>query len=140
MMQPVTMRFRTDAVLVAELKGLGKSFEDYLGRFGDSELRELWDSTPPAEPGDTWRSTWYGTGNVAGYMICCPQCREVHRWTTANNCASKQPGGSCSHSGLGSCWTWTGEAEQNTLTASPSLHASGACGWHGWLRNGVLSE
>lgn len=99
--------------------------------------------TAPAQPGDTWRVHWYSPdtarGPVAGYDICCVQCGEVHAWTTALNCASRRPDGHCDHMGVGSCWTWTGSARRNTLTAIPSLHAINACGWHGWLRDGVLT-
>jgi hypothetical protein len=102
---------------------------------------------PPAQPGDIWRLRWYkqgGEGPIAGYAICCPKCGEVHHWTQAANCARTVDTSSgvkvCAHSGTGSCWTWTGSAEEGTLTADPSLHASGACGWHGWLKNGVLAE
>lgn len=141
------IRFRTDGPSIAELKGLGKPRPDYYDQ-------ALWDATPPAEPGDTWRMRWHGgydkagnrlEGPVAGYAICCPQCREVHHWTTADNCATKGQNPeyphSCLHSlsgSLGSCWIWTGSAEDGTLTAHPSLFASGACGWHGWLQNGDL--
>lgn len=138
------MRFRTDNAHIAELKALGKPFK----QFNDWPTREQWDATPAAEPGDTWRLHWYrpidytGPELLAGYAICCPGCRHVHCWTGALNCASKRERESgvvtCDHNGVASCWTWTGSAEDGTLTASPSLHAVGACGWHGWLQNGEL--
>jgi hypothetical protein len=109
---------------------------------------------PPAKPGDTWRSRWYkanGEGPIAGYQICCPKCGEVHSWCTANNCSAPRrtfkwqdsagawhESSTCEHSGVSSCWQWTGSAEDNALSAQPSLLASGACGWHGFLTNGVL--
>ena len=118
------MRFRTD------------------GFWFDPEVK---DDRPAPEPGDTWAIHWHGGGDglirgpLAGYAICCPKCRAIHHWTTANNCSSLKPGSaSCGHSGSGSCWQWSGSAEGNALTASPSLHASGSCGWHGWLKNGIL--
>lgn len=101
-------------------------------------------ATPPAEPGDCWRLTHFEGGALAGYAIACPQCREVHYWGSANNCGSRRPrdggGWACEHTGRGSCWDWTGSAEEGTLTASPSLLATAPalCGWHGWLRNGEL--
>lgn len=112
-------------------------------------------ATPPAEPGDTWRLFFHhegeGDGPVAGYGICCPGCRQVHYWSSASNCEPKvqrtgrNPDGSefsywtCEHrERRESCWTWTGSAEEGTLSAYASLYAKGACGWHGWLRNGEL--
>lgn len=109
----------------------------------------------PAQPGDCWRTRWWaasGEGPIAGYAICCPKCLQVHSWSSARNCSTKRPlpgGGSvCAHSGIGSCWQWSGSAEDGTLTASPSLHAIAegpkvgieghGCGWHGWLQNGEL--
>lgn len=151
------MRFRTDGDRYAEAKGLGRTFEqEHSCKCGRDDCplapsatnRALWDATPAAEPGDTWRVHWYrpidytGPELLAGYAICCPGCRHVHRWTGALNCASKRERESgvvtCDHNGVASCWTWTGSAEDGTLTASPSLHAVGACGWHGWLQNGEL--
>lgn len=99
----------------------------------------------PAQPGDCWRAHWHalsGVGPIAGYAICCPKCLQVHSWTSARNCKP------CPHQGIGSCWQWSGSAEDGTLTASPSLHALAkgpkvgidghGCGWHGWLQNGEL--
>lgn len=115
------MRFRTD----------GSYFPKPRDRKPD-------DHRPLPVPGDVWRIV-FGDGETAGYAICCPKCQEIHYWTSANNC-DRSDGGSCVHEKQhASCWTWTGSAEANTLTANPSLHASGACGWHGWLRDGVLS-
>lgn len=130
------MRFRTDSRYIAEAKALGRPYAVFYG------TREQWKATPPAEPGDAWRTRWYGSDAVAGYDIGCPKCRQVHGWTTAGNCASRRKlpdgGTTCDHMGVGSCWTWTGSAEEGTLSASPSLHATGACGWHGFLTNGEL--
>lgn len=140
--------FRTDNQHIAEAKALGREWRKFYG------AKKRWNETPPAEPGDVWRVRWYrqnrqnNEGPVAGYDICCPRCRHVHAWTTAHNCGSRRSlpdggGFTCDHMGKSSCWTWTGSAEEGTLTASPSLHASaehGGCGWHGWLQNGDLHE
>ena len=110
------------------------------------------DNRPGPEPGDTWRIHWYHqvdgvqvNNRLAGYAICCPLCKKVHNWTSANNCSQKRllvSGQSCAHIDAGtSCWTWSGSAENNKLTASPSLHCDasvGGCGWHGHLIDGVL--
>jgi hypothetical protein len=37
---------------------------------------------------------------------------------------------------LGPLWIWNGNAVMPTLT--PSLHMSRACGWHGFLTDGVF--
>lgn len=109
-----------------------------------------------ALPGDTWRVRWNkndGEGPIAGYAICCPGCKQVHHWCTALNCEPKIPwsvigtdgkeytGTHCRHEGNGSCWEWSGSAEDGTLTATPSLHClsdRGGCGWHGFLTNGEM--
>lgn len=164
---PVRMRFRTDSAHIAELKRQGKTFE--AETFSGWPTREEWDATPAAEAGDTWRVRWAATieqraagmteGPIAGYAIGCIKCKDVHRWTTATNCATRKPytftyvdhdgvtqtvnSTRCDHEGTGSCWVWTGSAEANTLHASPSLHAlieRGACGYHGHLENGILSD
>jgi Family of unknown function (DUF6527) len=160
------MRFRTDSPWIAAAKAKGRTFEqEYDGDVGDGwaptpEARAIWDATPLPEPGDTWRVRWYGSDAMAGYDICCPKCREIHGWTTATNCGSRRalpeweytdpttgvksmkPGGfTCDHSGVGSCWNWQGSAEDNAMTASPSLwcqEEKGGCGWHGWLQNGEM--
>lgn len=101
----------------------------------------------PAKPGDIWRVRWYkeggGEGPIAGYSICCPRCLQVHSWTGALNCP-KVPGTTwCAHNGTGSCWNWSGSAEEGTLTATPSLHClldKGGCGWHGFLTGGVMKH
>lgn len=99
------------------------------------------------QPGDVWRIHWYkqdGQGPVAGYAICCPGCGKIHHWTTANNCKTKGQKDPaypymCTHSGVGSCWDWTGSAEGNTLTGRPSLQVTADdCHWHGYLTNGKL--
>ena len=35
----------------------------------------------------------------------------------------------------GPSWEWNGDKVQPTL--SPSVHSTGCCGWHGWLRKGI---
>jgi len=130
------MHFRTDGSHWADLKAQNLEWWD-LG-LTDSKEREGFRRTPIALPGDTWRLSWYrleGKGPCAGYAICCPLCRKVHYWTTARNCKP------CPHEGNSSCWTWSGSAETNRLTASPSLYCVkelGGCGWHGFLTDGVL--
>lgn len=137
------MRLRTDNRFAAEILGLQAVGLPLSGEL-QYRLNHGIDlaGVPPAAPGDTWEVRWhvagrigepgYVPGPIAGYAICCPKCRQVHDWTLALNCRP------CPHSGNGSCWTWTGDATAGTLTASPSLHAIGACGWHGFLRNGRM--
>jgi hypothetical protein len=116
-------------------------------------LQSWWLKTPPAKPGDTWRSRWaltieekakgFTQGPIAGYAICCPVCLDVHAWTSATNCSQKLPGKTyCEHNGKGSCWNWTGSAEDHMLSATPSLYSVeslGGCGFHGFLTNGWLT-
>lgn len=139
------IRFRTDGWHFADLKAKGTTAATMRNEYGYNEHDVArFEALPPAEPGDCWRVRWHkeeGDGPIAGYAICCPLCKNIHAWTTASNCASRLPGGSCQHSGNGSCWNWTGSAEDGTLTASPSLYCQeslGGCGWHGWLQNGDL--
>lgn len=122
---PVQIRFRDGWEFVADFKAAGKTFEQ-LGR--DMVTREQWDAVEPAAPGDIWRVHWYTApgepqpGPMAGYSIC---------YTT------------CPHSGKGSCWSWSGSAEEGTLTAQPSLYCRAdlsGCGYHGFLTNGILSD
>ena len=158
------MRFRTDGYHYAELKGLWdvKMQNDYRAKFLTEEEAKYWDSTPAAVPGDVWRIHWRvddGAGGsvdgpVAGYAICCPACKHVHQWTMAGNCnqsvtltykdstGADIPYRSCVHSGTGSCWSWSGSAEENNLTGSPSLQVinggSGDCKWHGFIQAGDI--
>lgn len=144
----VKMRFRTDGAWHADWHARLLR-NDTLPEHVAESLDRI-KATPPAEPGDVWRMTWSGEADVlAGYIICCPRCLLLHHWCQANNCTvgPKCEDCRCTHSctkagTLGSCWSWTGVAEENSLSASPSLHASGegSCGWHGWLRNGELVE
>jgi hypothetical protein len=149
MQDPVTIRFRNDCSFF-EADDAAKFIRE--GKTTWHKVEELV-GIEPAKPGDCWRSMWYGAG-LAGYAICCPKCLRVHAWCSARNCEPKIPwsivvdgqthtGTSCRHSGTDSCWTWTGNPEDGTLTASPSLHCDesiGGCGWHGFLTNGVLKH
>jgi hypothetical protein len=136
------MRFRSDAWHFADHKRKSHSREQLSSWHYTPEQIAMIEGIAPAQPGDTWRVHWYaaeGLGPICGYAICCPRCTEIHLWSTASNCASRIPDtASCAHSGVGSCWQWSGSAEDGTLTAQPSLYAVNACGWHGWLTNGEL--
>jgi len=166
------MRFRTDGWHYADLKANGWVFDgegekSYSSCFDDpaekEELRREWDTVPPAERGDVWQVRWRGEGDgsvpgpIAGYAFCCPGCGHVHTATSSGNCGQKiqrsykdkdgkdVPYTTCAHSGVGSCWSWSGSAEGNTLTCSPSIlvtmdkHEPGGCNWHGFLTNGVFT-
>lgn len=150
------MRFRTDGWHYADLKAHGWTAETYFAhRTITEEEKKEWDDCPKAEPGDVWRIRWHshgGDGPIAGYAICCIGCGHVHAWTTASNCNLKfqtnwrddkgvdHPYWTCPHSGTGSCWEWSGSAEEGTLTAKPSLQViainPGDCNWHGYIENG----
>lgn len=155
MLDPVRIRFRTDGWFMADDAATFVRGEKMLWHHTPDELI----GTEPAQPGDIWRSQWHraeGEGPIAGYAICCPKCLHVHAWCSASNCNAprrtfswtddqgvEHQGSVCIHSGEGSCWTWTGNAEDGTLSASPSLHcaeALGGCGWHGHLTNGVMKH
>jgi hypothetical protein len=157
-MADIRIHFRTGGWHYADLKARGWTAEKYAALFQDEkeqqETKAEFEKIPSAKPGDCWRVHWYaqqGNGPVGGYALGCPKCGFVHVWITASNCAQKITRSykdsegkdvtyqSCVHSGVGSCWNWSGSAEDGMLSASPSLLASGACGWHGWLRNGVMT-
>ncbi len=162
----VQMHFRTDSWHYADMKAKGTDYvyEDQL-----PEDRQEFLDTPPAVPGDVWRIRWAVpgpdgvinserdkdlVGPIAGYAICCSKCKGVHPWTTASNCEPKhkvhcgkdQQGNDlwadiCEHSSKGSCWQWSGSAEDNILSASPSLLCQQPdCGLHGFLTNGILRD
>jgi hypothetical protein len=154
------MRFRTDGWHFADLKNFGYTLETYhsWGPISDEDRKE-WDAVPKAEPGDVWRIHWHHNegepeGAIAGYAICCPGCGHIHSWTTAGNCNQKVQRSyvdtktgqmvnyeSCVHSGVSSCWNWSGSAEEGTLTAAPSLqvtHSDPDCHWHGFIQNGDI--
>lgn len=156
MLDPVRIRFRTDGFFAADdaaAQARGDKMQWY------RTVEEL-ENTPPAVPGDCWRSRWYRAageeGPVAGYAICCPKCLHVHAWNQAHGCTFNprtydyidndgvtHTSTVCGHSGQSSCWNWTGSPEEGTLSATPSLHcaeALGGCGWHGHLTNGVLKH
>lgn len=136
----ISIRFRQDNPFVAAAR------VDHLVRWGDVE-EEVWEATPPPCAGDVWSVYWAtgteeGEKRLAGYAICCPGCGRVHYWTTASNCSSAysvEGGGvTCDHvERRESCWRWTGDAQEGTLSAVPSL-LSRTCGWHGHLVRGRL--
>lgn len=72
------------------------------------------------------------------YALTCPNaaCEQgVHLWDHAYNCPVR------TDPDARPCWSWTGSADDSTLSASPSLHVMaelGGCGWHGWLRDGEM--
>lgn len=148
MLDPVRIRFRNDGSFKADdAARLARGVETLW--FDPEELVGV----EPAQPGDVWRSRWALTvdqqaagmteGPIAGYAICCPKCLAVHHWGEALNCSQKRGDGRCVHHGTGSCWTWTGNPEDGTLSASPSLHcveSAGGCGWHGFLTAGVMKH
>lgn len=147
-MAEVKTTFRGDSWHYAELAGNPDKARELYGDNPEALAEIL--ATPPARPGDLWRIKWHSPGTwpvpLAGYAIGCPRCGAVHCWTSANNCHVEEVGGLCVHERsqnggrLSSCWTWTGRAEEGTLTASPSLQDLGACGFHGWLQNGILRD
>lgn len=119
-------------------------------RFRRDSLYDALDGQlPKPEPGDCWRIGVYGNPNgTAGYAICCPRCREVHFWTHAVNCKTRRSlpdgGSTCGHERTGtSCWTWQTRWKGVPVNARPSLHCDaklGGCGYHGFLRNGALTD
>lgn len=148
------MRVRTDSWYVAGWKRAA-----LVGGRDDVAEDILNDPIPAAELGDVWVIRFDGDSTqshdgkpddwpIVGYAMTCPieSCEQgVHDWTWAHNCGQKLPeGGSrCAHMrDRTSCWTWTGSAEDGTLSATPSLHSPtdlGGCGFHGYLTNGVLA-
>ncbi len=124
----------------------------------ETKMRFRTDSPVSTEPkatfqaGDTFRIYWYHMVNgkqvddqLAGYMICCPKCLTLHSWTSAKDCkvGTSPTQVYCDHQrNRTSCWTWTGSAEDNKLSASPSLQVvkgkDQPCDWHGVLTDGVL--
>jgi hypothetical protein len=155
------MRFRRGGQHFADLKAAGGTFDEHYGDVSTftspeerARWRANWEATPKAEPGDVWRIFYHHEvdgqqidDQIAGYDICCIACGRVHAWTSARNCNQKIPmpwGESCVHrEARTSCWTWTGSAEEGTLTASPSLqvlkeYCPWGCGWHGFIQNGDI--
>lgn len=99
-------------------------------------------AVPSAKEGDVW-----ALADRTGYWLTCPRenCDQgVHLWHHGVDC----PTHGVTTPEHPSCWTWTGSPEDGTLTANPSLQvlttANGqpthGCGFHGWLKNGVLAE
>ena len=148
------MRLREDDAWIAgrkravELGAIPDPRKDTETKWWDEYLAALDDPNfESAKEGDVWVSRWWRpddeVGPIAGYTLTCPDpaCEDgVHSWTQAGNCGGRVDG-RCPHYNVGSCWEWTGSPEDGTLTASPSLYATGAkCRWHGFLRNGVMSS
>lgn len=141
------MRFRTDHMTAAEEHArvlAGKSRIPCTCDDLDCASRpEVYEKVEPARPGDMWTCMFSDRGQ-AGYWLCCPKCGDLHAVTSASNCTEKGTFGGyvmCRHQHERiSCWTWSGSAENNTLTAHPSIHFVGECGWHGWLENGAFRE
>jgi hypothetical protein len=143
------IRFRTDDMMAAEEardRVAGKPASDW-----GKENAERVQSTPPIAAGDCWPITYSSHGgkpeSICGYAICCPKCGQLHYWTHANNCASKRklPSGAwtCDHQeARTSCWTWTLDERGWPVQAVASLFANGEghCGYHGWLKDGALTD
>ena len=68
-------------------------------------------------------------GQFAYMAFICP-CGAAH--TPKHDSIPVKQGEKQEHS-----WAWDGNHDQPTL--SPSIHRTGDCGWHGYLRNGVWS-
>lgn len=138
---PTRVRRRKDCRWIA----IGKTLGHDKGKWEDQEEYER---TPPAQAGDIWTVRWYGTGTLAGYDICCPGCLNLHSWTSAHNCSGRMTTAegrvTCVHQiNHTSCWIWTGSPILGNVSASPSLHCSselGGCGWHGFLRNDIMTS
>lgn len=122
-------------------RSVGVSRKEHLD--GHVSHRPEYDDIDPATPGDVWilRNK---NGGIVGYALTCPApaCREgVHPWDHAYNCLVRYA------PDAPPCWTWSGSIEEDTLTASPSLHVmteidgrpTGSCGWHGFLQNGQMA-
>lgn len=135
------MRLRTDSAHIAGWKRAHRlNGCPHAGKSAECVCRSMKPenaSVPEAEPGDVWRTReGSADGPVIGYGLTCPneRCDQgMHIWTHAYDCTDRTPGHSC--------WTWTGSPETDDLTATPSLHVMaelGGCGWHGWLRDGVM--
>lgn len=91
----------------------------------------------PAEPGDVW-VLHNRNGAITGYAMTCPNeaCEQgVHPWDHAYNCPVR------AEPDAPPCWSWTGSIEEDSLTATPSLHVlaeRGGCGWHGFITSGQM--
>lgn len=80
-----------------------------------------------ADPGD-FCYTSNQAGETAGMMIKCPGCGAESYLQFTNTSTTVDHGPK---------WDWDGNRSQPTLT--PSVHSTGCCGWHGFLRNGIWS-
>lgn len=85
---------------------------------------------PDAAPGDAMVLTSQGSDEPCGYAFRCPGCG-VETHLPLRSSVERHPS-----------WTVTaGDLRRaEGLTLSPSIHhqAPRGCGWHGWLRDGVL--
>ena len=83
-----------------------------------------------AAPGDAMVLTSQGSDEPCGYAFRCPGCG-VETHLPLRSSVERHPS-----------WTVTaGDLRRaEGLTLSPSIHhqAPRGCGWHGWLRDGVL--
>ena len=75
-------------------------------------------------PGD-WSYTSNSSNETAGMCILCPGCGAESYLQFANTSSTVDSG---------SKWNWDGNRELPTLT--PSVHSTGCCGWHGFLKQG----
>lgn len=120
---------------------------DYMDSGEEARLGDVWIIRSARGP-DGHLYFHYGSDRsdwpIVGYVLTCPvvTCTQgVHRWDHAHDCPAHK-GQECQQGAGRGCWTWTGSVEDGTLTGSPSLHAPtelGGCGFHGWMRDGVLS-
>lgn len=162
------MRLRTDGWWRAGMKravlcgAVPNPLDDPEGNWDPKYLAFLRDGEE-AKPGDVWRVSWVNGGEGVtrdgqpvperpagnGYAMTCPResCKSgAHSWVHASDCQGAY-GDPCKvGAGRVSCWDWTGSPEEGNLTANPSLYIMGpesghhGCGFHGFLRDGVLAE
>ena len=85
-----------------------------------------------AAPGDAMVLTSQGSDRPCGYAFRCPGCGVETALPLLSSPSQPRP-----------FWTVSAGDPRRAegLTLSPSIHhaAPRGCGWHGWLRNGVLS-
>lgn len=110
---------------------------------GEAEPGDVWVlRSAPGESGRSWAEDEVTAGwPIIGYGLTCPEtkCEDgIHLWDHATGCPARFASGPCKNGGP-SCWTWTGQPEDDTLTGQPSLFMpTPGCGWHGYLRDGVM--
>ena len=121
---------------------------DFVNNGEEAKLGDVWVvRQPPDEPN---RRTFAGSRRwpIIGFALTCPKqsCEfGMHVWDHAHECKAGHTVNGiiqlCQKGPNRGCWDWTGSPNNDTLTGSPSLHcveSFGGCGWHGWLRNGVM--